>query len=190
MAKVKRLAWEGTLPRFSSMREGGPGRPWALLTLALIGGGLIALGTRRLEEGAPDAGAFIFLGAFLLLFLAFWLLVKAILRPLEATFVLHHRGIEIVPSPRQRALDRRTRALVQLAFLLTFKGGQWADWTPHTRWKDVRKVIINEQRREICIRGGPWDLRLPCAPDNFERACEILQKHVPARAQVIRREGP
>lgn len=181
------MRWSGRVPRFASLREGGPGKPltlmiWFAITVALGWWGVRLIDQRGIDSGGP---AMVFLAAGLVLSLVFWLLIKAGLRGLEVTFSIDEKGVEIIPSKKQRTLDRRMRIVSLVTFWLTFKGGQWARWHPFTSWKQVRNVKIDEIKQEILIRGGVWDIRLVDAGNRFEAACRAIRKNAPKRIRMV-----
>lgn len=171
----KSLSWKGRLPAFIALREGGPGRPVTLLLVMLAGLSLVYAGAMRTGQYGDSGPAMLFMGVFVLLSLTFWVLVKAGLRSPDVCFVIDRKGVRIEPSPQQKWLDKRMKMLALVVFWLTFKGGQWAAWSPFTRWKDVKKICIDRQRLQVLVMGGPWHIRLVCSPDNFEEVCGVLQ---------------
>lgn len=173
------LEWPGVVARFSSVREGGPGRPASLLVVAMLAIALGYQGFRLLEQNGMDGAgpAMLFISTFLLASLAAWLLIKAVLRSRDVRFVLSEAGVEVRPSTRQKKLDGAMRNLALLSFLFTWKGGQWAAWKPFVQWKDVREVSFNDRSGEIAVVGGAWNIRLQCTPENFEQAAEIIRTH-------------
>ena len=161
------LRWTQAAPRFAPLREGGPGRWPALL---LLGIGLAALArwgqARIAAEGIDGAGpAAVLLAVLGLLTLALWLLVKAVLRPLQAEAVVDARGVRLVVPRAQRGLDNTMRVLTHIAFLLSWKGGQWASFAPELRWSELREIRHIPERGEYLLRGGAWDIRLRCPPE-------------------------
>ncbi len=179
--------WAGTLPRFAPLREGGPGKPASLVVMLAMALALVAGGIRLLaRQGMDGAGPVLFfLGCAWLLFLAFWVFIKAGLRGRAVSFVLGDRGVEIVPSARQERMDRWMRFIALITFLFTRKGGQWSAWHPYTPWKDVRRVEIDETSGQIVVGGGAWDIRLICGGSHLEQAHGIILDRIPPRAKVI-----
>ena len=187
LCQTETLRWSGRLPRFASLREGGPGKLstlmiWFGITVALGWWGVRLIDQRGINSGGP---AMVLIAAGLVLFLAFWLLIKAALRSLEVTFSVDEKGVAIVPSKKQQTLDRRMRIVSLVTFWLTFKGGQWARWHPLTPWKQVRSVEIDELKQEILIRGGAWDIRLVDAGDRFEAVCRAIRVNAPKRTRMV-----
>ena len=183
-AKEILLAWPGVVPRFSRLREGGPGRPVTLLVVAALVIALGYQGFRLLDQTGIDGSgpAMMFISVFLLAGLGVWVLIKAGLRGREVRFVLSEGGVEVQPSKRQQDLDRRMRTLALLSFFLTWKGGQWAAWKPYIRWIDVREVRFNNAGREIVVLGPAWNIRLQCTAENFEQAVEIIRSRAGLKA--------
>jgi hypothetical protein len=185
--KTALLKWTGELPRFSSLREGGPGRPASLAVMTAIAVGLFLWGVRLVGRHDMDSAgpALVFVSCAWLLFLAIWALIKAGLRDRRVCFVLGEKGVEIVPSKRQEKVDRRIRWVALITFLFTWKGGQWASWHPLTAWKDVRSVELDEISGQIVVGGGASDIRLICPKPHFDQAKSIILERVPRRAKVI-----
>ena len=176
------LRWAARLPLMARAREGGPGRP---LTLALhLSGalGLLWAGQARMAAwGIDNAGpAMLLLAALWLGALALWLLIKLVLRPRNALFEVDTEAVRIHPVPAQARLDRRVRFWVQLAFLISWKGGQWGDFAPHLRWRDLRAVRFEPRHGEILLRGGPWDIRLICPPGRYDAIAAQVMALAPA----------
>jgi hypothetical protein len=46
-------------------------------------------------------------------------------------------------------------------------------------WKEVKRVDVNRETREILICGGPWDVLLTCMEENFSRALNMLRQYRP-----------
>lgn len=161
------LRWTQPLARFAPLREGGPGRPATLVVLALALAALARFGAvRTQEQGIDGAGpAALLLAAVGFGALALWLLVKAVLRPLSAEVEVDARGVRLRPQAGQRRLDRAMQGLVRLAFLVSWKGGQWAGFAPQVGWREVTEVRYWPRRRAYLLRGGPWDIRLHCPPE-------------------------
>ena len=185
--EIETLRWNGRVPRFASLREGGPGK---LSTLMIWFSIAVAIGWRGAglsDQRGTDGGgpAMILIAAGLMLFLVFWILIKVVLRSLEVTFSIDKKGVEIAPSQKQQTLDRRMRIVSLVTFWLTFKGGQWVRWHPVTLWKQVRSVKIDEIKQEILIRGGVWDIRLVDAGDRFEAACRTIRKNAPKQTRMV-----
>jgi len=179
------LRWHGWLPRFSSIREGGPGKPvtlllWSLITLGMGGWGLRTMDRDGIDSGGP---AMILIAVTLLVATLLWLLIKAWLRPLEVTFSVTQNGVEAIPTKRQQHLDRGMRIISLVTFWLTLKGGQWSPWHPTTRWKEIRSVDIDTVHQELLIRGGVWDIRLTGAGDRFDQLCKTIHTQVPKRTR-------
>jgi hypothetical protein len=181
-----RVTWPGILPRFSAMREGGPGRPATLVVMAAMALGLCLTGIALTDAGSNGGPPLLLFGLFWLAFLVFWILIKAGPRGRDVTFVLDHRGVAVRPSRQQAELDRRMAAVVRLVFLLTLKGGQWAAWKPFTPWKAISRLEINGWERQIVVRGGPWTIRLLCTQDNFEPVLDIFRERTPPTVMVVR----
>lgn len=181
-ARQEGLRWTGTVPAFSRFREGGPGRPItlalaALACLLLLGSGIARSASAGVDGGGP---ALILIGVWLLLSLAFWILLKAGLRKRSVTFVVDDKGAAVKPSAGQRALDRRMQTLTRVAFWLSLKGGQWATWAPFVRWADVKRIDIKHNEREILLRGGAWDVRLVCTAENFDDVRAVIKRLAPS----------
>lgn len=181
------LSWPGTVPRFSPMREGGPGTFFSLTTLFIIGIILVFFGISSTEsDGIGSGGPFLILIAILLfVFLFIWILIKGILRQRDVTFVIHEKGIEIIPSALQSSLDNWMAIISRILFWFTWKGGQWSAWAPCTPWKAIRKIAVNEKRQEILIYGGNWDIRLVCPKEIFPTALSAIIERKPKKAKVI-----
>ncbi len=178
------LRWQGRLARFAPAREGGPGRALTL-ALHLAGGlGLLWAGQGRMTgAGIDSAGPAMMLLAVLWLgALALWLLIKLALRPRDALFEIDEKGVRIRPAPVQARLDRRVRFWVHLAFLISWKGGQWADFAPDLPWRAVRSVRLEPGRGDILLRGGGWDIRLTCPPGRFDAIAARVMAMVPGSA--------
>lgn len=175
------------VPRFAPMREGGPGTIQSLLALSLIGCILVFLGISSTEsDGIGSAGpSFILLGFFLFAFLVIWIFIKGILRQRDVTFVIHEKGIEIIPSALQSSLDTGMAIISRVLFWFTWKGGQWSAWEPYTPWNAVRKVTINEKKQEILIYGGNWDIRLVCPNEIYPTALCVIKEHKPKKAVIV-----
>ena len=176
-----RISWSGKVSRLTRLREGGPGRPAWLLGLAAAAAGLGLWGRSMLEaQGMNSPGpAFILLSLLWLVFLLVWVLIKAGLRDTQVTFCISDKGVGIEPSESQKQLDRRIGVLTRLVFFSTLKGGQWAAWHPFTPWNQVNKIDVNQEKGEILIRGGPWDVRLICREENFARVLDMLRQNRP-----------
>jgi len=146
-----------------------------MLFLGLVSGywGADIIDNRGIDSAGP---VLVFLSGAWLLFLIVWVLIKAGLRDIEVAFYLSENGVGIIPSPRQKRLDRNIGILSRILFLLTLKGGQWSAWQPYSPWKSVRGIEINKQAREILISGGSWDIRLVCTRDNFTQALELVME--------------
>lgn len=185
--KVLPLIWNGTLPRFTPMIEGGPGTLRAIIAFGLFSLLLLFIGIHLTDAGGIDsAGPFLILISVLfLMFLVFWIVVKELSRGRDVTFLIHEKGIEIQPSARQEAVDAGMKVITHVGFLLTWKGGQWSAWAPYTPWKDIRRVEIDEQTKEILVHGGAWTIRLVCNGDTFEEAVSLIRERMPKRSKVI-----
>ena len=181
------LTWTGTLPRFTPMVEGGPGTLRAIMTFGLFALFLLILGIHLTDAGGIDsAGPFLILISLLfLLFLVFWVVIKGFARGRDVTFLIHEKGVEIRPSARQEAVDAGMKVITHVGFILTLKGGQWSAWAPYTPWKDIRRIEIDEQTKEILVYGGAWTIRLVCTEDTFERAVSLIRERMPKRSKVI-----
>ncbi|NLV25717.1 MAG: hypothetical protein GXY48_00890 [Methanomicrobiales archaeon] len=184
------LSWPGTVPRFATMREGGPGTMLSLVALFIIGCILVFFGISSIEsDGIGSGGPFLILiGVLLFGFLVIWILIKGILRQRDVTFVIHEKGIEIIPSELQSSLDTWMATISRILFWITWKGGQWSAWAPCTPWRSIRNIIIDNTRQEILIAGGNWDIRLTCPADLYPDAVSIIQERKPKRAKVIFKE--
>ncbi len=176
-----RFSWKGKVPRFSRLREGGPGRPIWLLGMAAAAAGLGLLGRSMMDaQGMNSPGPVLILLSLLwLVFLLVWVLIKSGLRDRQVTFYISKPGVGIQPSESQKQLDRRIGVLTRLIFLSTLKGGQWSAWQPFTPWKEVKKIDVNQAKREILVRGGPWDVRLACTEKNFPSVLDMLRQYRP-----------
>lgn len=177
------LAWSGVVPRFSRLREGGPGRPATLLVAAALLAALVWQGYRLTDrDGIGGFGpALSLVSVLLLLGLGVWLVIKALLRSREVRFVLSEDGISIRPSQRQVRLDRNMRILAHLSFLVAWSGGQWTAWRPFVRWRDVRAVRYLDAERQILVTGGAWDIRLQCPADIHLQAVGIIRSRTGAQ---------
>lgn len=171
------LRWQGQVPRFSRLREGGPGRPASLALLVVFGLVLLVIGKRVMEaEGISSAGpAAMLFGVCVLGFVVLWVFVKAVLRSREVTFVVDARGVAIRPSAQQRKLDKRLFWLSMFVFWATWRGAVWTAWAPVTRWKEVRRVEYDDAARQILVRGGAWDIRLMCTAENYAGVRELIE---------------
>lgn len=173
----RRLAvrWNGRVARFSRMREGGPGKPQTLLLLLVAGAAMLHCGISLTDANTSNAGPpLILLSFFPLLFVPLWVVLKVVLRSTEVTFEVNAKGISLLPSPQQQALDRRMRWLALLVFWATLKGGQWAAWAPFTPWKDVRRIDYDDANHEILVQGGSWDIRLMCADAHYAEVRSVI----------------
>lgn len=170
------ISWEGELERFAPLLEGGPGRPLTLALLDFVGLGLLLWGIHAMDQGLGGGPVFILFGALILGTVAFWILVKALLRTTRCSFLVDTKGIAIRPDKAQERLDNRLRWLMLIVFWLTLKGGQWATWKPFTRWSEVRSVKVFEAKRQILVTGGPWHIRLHCTEENFPTVLAMLNK--------------
>lgn len=175
------LSWSGKVPRFARLREGGPGRPVYLLGMTAAAAGLGLWGRSMMEgQGMNSPGPALILLSFMWLgFLLVWLMIKAGLRDRQVTYSISPKGVSVEPSERQKQLDRRIGVLTRLVFLGTLKGGQWAGWQPFAPWKEVRRIDVNRENKDILVRGGPWDIRLACTEDNFSQVLDILRQYRP-----------
>jgi len=184
------LSWPGTVPRFGPMREGGPGTILSLTALFIIGCILVFFGISSTEsDGIGSGGPFLILIGFLLFgFMAIWILIKGILRQRDVTFVIHEKGIEIIPSELQSSLDTWMATISRILFWITWKGGQWSAWAPCTPWGSIRKIMIDPVQKEIFISGGNWDIRLVCPDDLYPAAVSAIQERKPKRAMLVFKE--
>lgn len=123
--------------------------------------------------------ALILLSFLWLGFLLIWTLIKAGLRDRQVIFSISPKGVSVEPSERQKQLDRRIGLLIRLVFLSTLKGGQWAAWQPFTPWKEVKLIDVSQEKQEVLIRGGPWDVCLTCTEENFAQVLDILREYRP-----------
>lgn len=176
------LRWSGRLPLLARAREGGPGRP---LTLALHLGfalWLIGAGRARIEAAGIDGAgpAMLLVGVLWLGALLLWLLVKLVLRPRDAVFEIGADAVRLLPSPAQARLDRRMRFWVHLAFLISWKGGQWGEFAPLLRWRDLRAVRFEPTLGEIVLTGGAWDIRLVCPPGRYDEIAALVWARLPS----------
>jgi hypothetical protein len=181
------LTWTGTLPRFSPMTEGGPGKLSSLIFAGLSGlllcaAGIYLTGISGVDGPGP---AMILLSALLLVFLIFWTIIKEGLAGREVSFTITTRGIEVIPSSKQKNLDKSMRIITQIAFLWTLKGGQWSAFAPYTPWKKIRTVLIDEHTLQIHISGGVWDISLICTDDVFNQAVTLIRENAPRRARFL-----
>jgi len=178
------LRWTQPLPRFAPLREGGPGRPATLVALALALAALARFGAQQTRvQGIDGAGpAALLLAAVGFGTLALWLLVKAVLRPLSAEVHVDARGVRLRPEGAQRRLDRAMQGLMRLAFLFSWKGGQWAAFAPQIGWREVTEIRHWPRRREYLLRGGPWDIRLRCPPEAEGKLRGLLRTALPPGA--------
>ncbi|RQD83231.1 MAG: hypothetical protein D5R96_03340 [Methanocalculus sp. MSAO_Arc2] len=186
-SQAKTVSWSGKLPTFGPVREGGPGTLPVLIVFHAIGAFLVLYGIYLIDtKGIGSAGpALVFFGILLLGTLILWVIIKGILRDNAVTFIVNDKGVKIVPSAGQRALDKKMKRLSHIVFLYTWKGGQWSLWEPFTRWKDMRRVLVNNQTREIVLSGGAWDIRLVCPPDIFQTVVALVEEHIPKRTKII-----
>ncbi len=176
-----RFSWKGKVPRLSRLREGGPGRPVWLLGMAAAAAGLGLWGRSMMDaQGMNSPGpALILLCLLWLVFLLVWVLIKSGLRDTQVTFYISKHGVGIKPSESQKQLDRRIGVLTRLVFFSTLKGGQWAAWQPFAAWKEVKQIDVNWDKKELLVRGGPWDVRLACTEKNFSSILDILRQYRP-----------
>lgn len=174
---VSPLRWKGEVPRFSRFREGGPGRPLSLMILTGFGMLLIMGGNSLMDSnGMTSSGpALILFGFCVLGFVVIWVFVKTFIRNRDVTFVVDSKGVAIRPSPQQRRQDKRLFWISMFLFWATWRGGIWTPWVPVTRWKDVRRVEYDDEAGEILVRGGDWDIRLVCTPENYEEVREAVK---------------
>ena len=174
---VSPLRWKGEVPRFSRFREGGPGRPLSLMILTGFGMLLIMGGNSLMDSnGMTSSGpALILFGFCVLGFVVIWVFVKTLIRNRDVTFVVDSKGVAIRPSPQQRRQDKRLFWISMFLFWATWRGGIWTPWVPVTRWKDVRRVEYDDEAGEILVRGGDWDIRLVCTPENYEEVREAVK---------------
>jgi len=176
------LQWPGRLSRFSRALEGGPGKPRTVLIMAVLAMAMVWQGIRMLDHSGIDTAgpALVLLGGAWLLFLLFWVLIKAGLRDTSVVFYVTEQGVGIMPSGRQRSTDQGLGFLMWLVFLLTFKGGQWSAWHPFTRWKEARRMEANDLTRHVLISGGAWDVRLICEADNYDAVKTLIRQRLQA----------
>ena len=176
-----RISWSGKVSKLTRLREGGPGRPiWLLgMTAAAVGLGLWGRSIMDGQGMNSPGPALILLSLLWLVFLLVWILIKAGLRDTQVTFCISDKGVGIDPSESQKQLDRKIGVLTRLVFLSTLKGGQWAAWHPFTPWKEVKKIDVNRESKEILVRGGPWDVRLSCTEENFTQVLDMLRQYRP-----------
>jgi hypothetical protein len=149
--------------------------------MAAAAAGLGLWGRTMMEgQGMNSPGpALILLSLLWLVFLVIWILIKAGLRDTQVVFHLSDKGVGIEPSESQKQLDRRIGVLTRLVFFSTLKGGQWAAWQPFAPWKEVKKIDVNQAKREILVRGGAWDVRLACTEENFSLVLDMLRQYRP-----------
>jgi hypothetical protein len=180
------LRWQGRLPLFSPVREGGPGRRSTLIGWLLANLGTLWWGIRLVEQQGIDGigPAAVVIAAASLLIQIIWILIKAVMRPLAVTFCVDARGVEILPTKEQRSLDRQMRRVSLVVFWLTWRGGQWSNWKPSTPWKQVKRVVIDEIAREVLVQGGPWDIRLLNMDDQFTDVCKMIGQNAPKRTHM------
>lgn len=168
------------LKKFSRVMEGGAGRPLTLLIhficiLIMLISGIHLMNGEGISSGGP---ALIFLSIFWGLTLLFWIIIKAGLRDTNVQINIDSAGVEMLPSARQKNTDRKIGILMLIVFLLTFKGGQWTAWQSSVKWKKVRKIKFYDSRKEILIKGGPWDIRIPCRAEDYQMLCEFVRSKV------------
>lgn len=183
------LRWLGWLPRFSGVREGGPGKPISLSMCLLAVIGMGAWGLRTMDRDGIDSGgpALVLVAATLLAAMFFWFLIKAVLRPLGVTFSVTEKGIEAIPTKQQQDLDRGMRLISLVIFWFTYKGGQWSRWHPVIRWKEVRSVAFDDDKEELLVRGGVWDIRLTGAGDRYGKLCQTVHALAPKGTRFTHR---
>lgn len=187
LPEIETLRWSGRVPRFARLREGGPGKPSTLAVCFCVVFAIGLRGTRVINQRGIDSigPPMVFIAAGLACSLCFWLLIKVALRSLEVTFLIDNKGVQIIPSQKQRTLDRHMRILSLVGFWLTLKGGQWSRWHPLTPWKQIRSVEIDEINQEIRIQGGAWDIRLVDIGDQFEAVCRTIRENAPTRTRMV-----
>ena len=175
------LRWRQRAARFAPLREGGPGRLPGLILTALLLLGLLRWGQGRIAAAGIDGAgpAAVLLSVLGLGTLALWLLVKAVLRPVEAELRLDDKGVRLIVPEAQRRLDARMQFWAQLAFLISWKGGQWGRYEPVLRWSELREIRHWPKRREYLLRGGAWDIRLICPPELAEAVAMRLRDAAP-----------
>lgn len=174
------LRWSAEVPRFSRLREGGPGRAGPLFGVALVLAGLLVFGAVQTARGIDGPGPATVLVAVLgLATLGVWVGIKAGVRDLRVVFVIGPQGVRVRPSRRRARLDRRMGPVMRGVFLLTLKGGQWVAWTPALRWRGIRAAEFLPERGEILLRGAPWDIRLICPPARYDEIAALVRARLP-----------
>ncbi len=168
------------LQTFSRVREGGPGRPLTLLIHCIAIFILFLMGRTELNSaGISSWGpAMVFLSLYWAATLLFWIIIKAALRDTNVHISIDSSGIEMLPSARQKNTDRKIGILMLIVFLLTFKGGQWSAWQSSVKWKKVKKIKFFDHKKEILIKGGPWDIRIPCRTEDYKMLGEFIKGKV------------
>jgi len=168
------------LKKFSRAMEGGPGKPLTLLIhfviiIFLFIFGKIKMDTAGISSGGP---AIILLSVFWAATLIFWIIIKAGIRDTKVHINIDATGIEMLITAKQKNTDRKLQMMMLLVFLFTFKGGQWSSWESSVKWKKVKKVIFYDQKQEILIKGGPWDIRIPCDENNYQSLSDFILERV------------
>jgi hypothetical protein len=85
---------------------------------------------------------------------------------------------QVLPSAKQKNMDKKLGFVMLLVFLLTFKGGQWSSWQSSVKWKKVKKVVFYDLTMEILVKGGPWDIRIPCSSENYSQLKVFISQKV------------
>lgn len=168
------------LRTFSRVREGGPGRPLTLMIHCIAIIILFLWGRAEMNSGGISSWgpAMVFISLFWAATLLFWIIIKAGLRDTNVHISIDASGVEMLPSARQKNTDRKIGILMLIVFLLTFKGGQWTAWQSSVKWKKVRKIKFFDSRKEILIKGGPWDIRIPCRAEDYQMLCDFVRSKV------------
>lgn len=168
------LRWSAEVPRFSRLREGGPGRAGPLIGAALVLAMLLVFGAVQTARGVDGPGPGTVLVAVLgLATLAVWVGIKAGLRDRRVVFVVGPQGVRVRPSRAQQG------RLMRGMSLLTWTGGQWAVFAPALRWRGIRAAEFLPERGEILLRGAPWDIRLICPTARYDEIASLVRARLP-----------
>lgn len=119
-------------------------------------------------------------------------------------FMISEEGVARLSGKAWRTTRDAGRALgwaVLLGGLLSGQSG-WTGWGPTKhwlqsksqdgqlmRWKDVRKIDSDKEKRTISLYGrGDTELRLCCTPDTFEPALQVVRERFTDRPSKKRKK--
>lgn len=176
------------LKKFSRVMEGGAGRPLTLLIhficiLIMLISGIHLMNGEGISSGGP---ALIFLSIFWGFTLLFWIIIKAGLRDTNVQINIDSSGVEMLPSTKQKNIDKKLGVFMIIVFVITFKGGQWSSWQSSVKWKKVKKIVIYNANKEILIKGAPWNIRIPCPENDFIAIQEFIVKKATSSKVILR----